>query len=618
MVLNYFKRNMLRQGRQKESRNMGKIKYCWTNKLKITHKISLTVFCFAFIPILLLFLVIIMNLEEKAKNDKIFLVKSSVNQIYSNVQKTVELCNMSTQVFLNNLNLTNYLEQVHSGEKLSVEDMISFSREDIVNMERLVNSNPYLYQIHVYVGNDDMLEMVPIIYHKSRMKNTQMIVDDNLQYSWLFDYTDDLFQLSSNPTKHVMSLTTKMSSYTYGNLGYVEVAVKMEDVFRGLFDNNDARWSCFVDQAGNRYYNNDEGNRWNNLVEDIMLIASSAGQEVSEKIKIQGENMIITTKPIPELGGSFIEVISLDKFGSDLTRSSGFYLFIMPGITVLLFAIIHSVVKTLVKRFYMLFDTLREVQGGNLNVVVPDCGTDELGELANQIGIMLDNIKVLMKDNLDREILVKNSEIRALQNQINAHFIYNVLESVKMMAEIEEKYDIADAVTSLGIMLRYSMKGLAKNVTVRQEIEYIQNYIALMNLRFDYEIYLSLNIPEVLWEQEIPKMSLQPIVENAISHGIEDIAEDTNIYIKGIVLIQDFIIEITDQGKGMTEDEVKRLREKIEDDIEASGGLGTGIGLKNVQDRIQIHFGKEYGLQVSSRYGCYTKVSMRIPFDSKV
>ncbi|MBS5934629.1 MAG: sensor histidine kinase [Clostridiales bacterium] len=597
---------------------MSRIRHCWTNNLKITEKISLIVFWFAFIPILVLFLVIILNLEEKETNDRIYLAKASVNQIYANVQKTVELCNVSTQVFLNNGNLTNYLERVHSGEKISIEDMIAFSREDIVSMERLVNSNPYLYQIHVYVDNDTMLEMVPIIYRKNRMKNTQMISDDTVQYSWLYDYTDDLFRLSSNPTKHVMSLTTKMPSYSYGNLGYVEVAVKMEDVFTGLFDNNIAKWSCFVDQAKNRYYNQEEDNRWNNMVEDIMSVASDSDQEFSKKVKLHGENMLITTKNIPELGGSYIEVISLDKSGSNLTKMSWLYLLVLVGIMVLLICVIHFVVKTMVKRFYMLFETLKEVQGGNLNVEVPDCGTDELGELANQIRIMLDKIQLLIKDNLDREILAKNSEIRALQNQINAHFIYNVLESVKMMAEIEEKYDIADAVTSLGIMLRYSMKGLAKNVSVRQEIEYIQNYIALMNLRFDYEIYLSLNIPEALWEQEIPKMSLQPIVENAISHGIEDIAEDTNIYIKGIVMRQDFIIEITDQGKGMTEDEVKRLREKIDEDIEVSGGTGSGIGLKNVQDRIQIHFGKEYGIQVSSRYGCYTKVSMRLPFDTNV
>lgn len=596
---------------------MGKLKYCWTNKLKITHKISLTVFCFAFIPILVLFLVIIMNLEEKEKNDKIFLTKSSVNQIYANVQKTVVLCNMSTQVFLNNGNLTNYLERVHSGEKIPVKDMIQFSREDIVSMERLVNSNPYLYQIHVYVDNDSMLEMVPILFQQHRMKNIRITEDEKLQNSWLFDYTDDLFSLSSNPINHVMSLTTKIPNYTYGNLGYVEVAVRMESVFPGLFEYNDARWQCFVDEQGNRYYNKGEENRWSQFVEDIMYEVTDKNQEFSKKVKLHGENLIITFKPVPELNGRYIEVISLDKLSSTF-KVSWLYLFIMVGIMVLLVVVIHFVVKTMVKRFYMLFEALKEVQGGNLNVVVPNCGSDELGELANQINIMLDKIKLLIKDNLDREILAKNSEIRALQNQINAHFIYNVLESVKMMAEIEEKYDIADAVTSLGIMLRYSMKGLAKNVTVRQEIEYIQKYIALMNLRFDYEIYLSLNIPEVLWEQEIPKMSLQPIVENAICHGIEDIAEDTNIYIKGIVMLQDFIIEITDQGKGMTEEEVLTLREKIEEDIEVNGGAGTGIGLKNVQDRIQIHFGKEYGITISSRYGCYTKVSMRIPFNPNV
>ncbi|MCD7819940.1 MAG: histidine kinase, partial [Lachnospiraceae bacterium] len=100
---------------------------------------------------------------------------------------------------------------------------------------------------------------------------------------------------------------------------------------------------------------------------------------------------------------------------------------------------------------------------------------------------MLDHINELMEDNIHREVLAKNAEIRSLQNQINAHFIYNVLESIKMMAEIEEKYEISDAVTRLGRLLRYNMYWKSGTMTVREEIEYIRNYIALMNLRFDYE-----------------------------------------------------------------------------------------------------------------------------------
>ena len=194
---------------------------------------------------------------------------------------------------------------------------------------------------------------------------------------------------------------------------------------------------------------------------------------------------------------------------------------------------INAIVKHLLKQLYEILRAIRRVQSGDLDVVIEHCGPDEMGELGTQINKMLTRIKQLMDDNLKREMLVKNSEIRALQNQINAHFIYNVLESIKMMAEIDEEYDISDAVTSLRKLLRYSMKWVSGNVLVEQELEYIKNYMALINLRFDYEIYLSLNLPEIILQQEIPKMSLQPIVENAIYHGIEQMAEDTNIYIKG-------------------------------------------------------------------------------------
>ena len=207
----------------------------------------------------------------------------------------------------------------------------------------------------------------------------------------------------------------------------------------------------------------------------------------------------------------------------------------------------------------------------------------------------------------------RQAQYLALQNQINAHFIYNVLESIKMMAEIDEEYAISDAVTALGKLLRYSMKWVSGNVLVEQELEYIKNYMALINLRFDYEIYLSLNLPELVLKQEIPKMSLQPIVENAIYHGIEQMAEDTNIYIKGILDGDDCVIEITDAGKGMSEEEVEKLRLKIAGKIDSNGGSGNGIGLKNVQDRIHIAFGDQYGIEIASKLGCYTKIMVRIP-----
>ena len=305
-----------------------------------------------------------------------------------------------------------------------------------------------------------------------------------------------------------------------------------------------------------------------------------------------------------------------DAVGKIRRMRNGFII-VMILLIPFLAAGINVVVKSVLQQFYRIIDAIKRVQEGDLNVVIESCGTDEMGELADQVNKMLTEINHLMKEQLDRELLVKNSEIKALQNQINAHFIYNVLDSIKMMAEIEEQYDISDAVTTLGKLLRYSMRWTTGNVTVAEEIEYIKNYLKLMNIRFDYEIFLSLNIPECIYAQQIPKMSLQPIVENAIYHGIEQMAEDTNIYIKGLVEDKSCVIEITDAGRGMSEEEVERLYKKISGEIETTGGSGNGIGLKNVQDRIKINFGEEYGIEIASKLGCYTKIMVRIPLQEK-
>ena len=138
---------------------------------------------------------------------------------------------------------------------------------------------------------------------------------------------------------------------------------------------------------------------------------------------------------------------------------------------------------------------------------------------------------------------------------------------------------------------------------MEQELEYIKNYMALINLRFDYEIYLSLNLPEIILQQEIPKMSLQPIVENAIYHGIEQMAEDTNIYIKGRVEGNDCVIEITDAGRGMTEEEMAQLRQKIAGELDSSGGSGK---LKAISPKVATYVKMEEVCQPSiKRTGGY-------------
>lgn len=568
------------------------------------------------IPMFVLSMLFFQNVRDSQIKERIKNVEVSFTEKYGDIQKKVEMCQMCTQVIMNYENFWNKVYEFSTKDDVDTHDLIYFFKNEISGLDKLVNSNPYLYQIRVYVDSERIQEMMPILYRFSRMKRLTWAKGGNFESgTWQFDFKDELFpSYVLRPDEHFVSLVTKISADEKGIDAVIEVATRMDLMFPDIYSSNEDEWTCFIDGNNNYYYNTDYESKWVNSISGLLKNAPKDLQTSYIKQKtINGEPVILCYKPLKELNGHLLKVVSLKKDFEYVNRTQYLFWFSFFIIIVFIILLLEKVVDIILKQFYLIMSTVRQVQKGDLNVRIPECGEDEIAELGDQINKMLDHITNLMDVNIQRELLFKDSEIRALQNQINAHFIYNVLESIKMMAEIDEKYDISDAVTSLGKLLRYSMKWTAKNVTVREELEYIKNYLALINLRFDYEIYLSLNIPDQIYDQKIPKMSLQPIIENAIYHGIEGIAEDTNIYVKGIMSEGYCTIELTDSGRGMTEEEVIQLQKKIEGKIEAMGSSGNGIGLKNVQDRIKFTFGEEYGIQIASKKDCYTKVIVKIP-----
>ena len=593
---------------------MKKIKE-WFLGLKLNIKITIICMIFVIIPMVALssWLFRVMEDDTIAERESALLYR--LGEGHDEAVKNADSINMSTQFFLSDQGLQNFLAAQKRGEEYTTEELLEFYSRDVASLERMVNNNASLYQIRVYVDSDVMQEMMPILYRKERMDKLSWAADEEL-YGWKYGYEDRIFdtfgQLYGN--REILALITPMETYNEGEIGILEVAMYMDTMFPMVYDSPANQWACFADGSGRFYFSEEKDTAENRQLAEKILQLCQPDEEASVcTIRKNGSRLVVGCQLLRGLDGV---LICAEDISEDVAHIHGRRLmFVIIGVAVmaLFVCIVNWAVKAVLGKFYKILSSIREVQKGNLDVVIEDCGRDERGELGSQINAMLVSIKQLTDDNLKHELLVKNTEIRALQNQINAHFIYNVLESIKMMAEIEEKYEISDATTALGRLLRYSMRWTSGNVTVAEELEYIRNYLRLINLRFDYEIYLSENIPEEIMKQEIPKMSLQPIVENAIYHGIEQIAEDTNIYIKGIIEEDDCIIEITDAGRGMSEEEVANLYRKINGELEASGGSGNGIGLKNVQDRIKMNFGEKYGIEIASKLGCYTKIRVRIP-----
>lgn len=580
---------------------------------KLNIKFTIIIVLFTVVPLCIsigaLFHIMIQNVID----ENISYMQYTMERNSDNMATRIDSVNMSTQFFLSDDSLKQVLNASVSGEELSTEDWLKFKNIEVSSLERLVNNNPLLYSVRVYAVNDQVQEMMPILYSRKRMEKQSWAEKEDYT-GWNYNYTDNIFSsYTMDQNRKIMSLITQVEDRNNGTIGVIEAAMTMENMFPSLYESIEDEWSCFYTDNGEKYFGENRKPESEKLIEVIKPRHLEDGEIMTSYKESGRKKLVVSGMYIREMSGTLICVKDITSDINRVRWSRLLFFIGMAVLTVFLALVINLIVQHLLRKFYEILKSIRNVQKGDLSVVIPECGNDEMGELGTQINKMLERIKQLMNDNLNREMLAKNSEIRALQNQINAHFIYNVLESIKMMAEIDEEYAISDAVTSLGKLLRYSMKWVSGNVLVEQELEYIENYMALINLRFDYEIYLSLNIPELILKQEIPKMSLQPIVENAICHGIEQMAEDTNIYIKGLLEGDDCVIEITDAGKGMTEDEVKRLKQKIAGEIDSNGGSGNGIGLKNVQDRIHIAFGEKYGIEIASMIGCYTKIRVRIP-----
>ena len=227
--------------------------------------------------------------------------------------------------------------------------------------------------------------------------------------------------------------------------------------------------------------------------------------------------------------------------------------------------------------------------------------------MTKQLSSLVDQIKI-------EQGLIADTEMKAMQNQINAHFLYNVLETIRKQAVLADQDDIAESLQVLGKMMRYCLRWRIHRVTLSQEIEYIQSYIYILNIRNDYVITLDIDIPQELMGIEIPKMTLQPLVENAFVHAIEKEEKDASLHVYSEVSEDKsrVTLSVQDFGCGMDEEQINNIRKYLENDTFERDSKGS-IGLKNIQQRLTVFYGKDYRIKVESELGKGTIISVPVP-----
>lgn len=249
-------------------------------------------------------------------------------------------------------------------------------------------------------------------------------------------------------------------------------------------------------------------------------------------------------------------------------------------------------------------ERMKRVEEGDLNVIVPIPSKDEVGQLTIRFANMIKRINLLIEEAYVNRIARKEAELLALQAQINPHFLYNSLSLINSQAIEKDAYDVSRTVTLLAKFYRTTLNKGRDTILVRDELTNVQTYIEIQRIMCGYAFEAEYELEEGLFGHSMIKLVLQPIVENAIDHGLKEKREGERlIRIVGKVDTEDLLLTVTDTGVGMDEETQAKLLTS----------QSPGYGLVNVQERLRLHYGDAYGLTINSKEGKGTSVEVRLP-----
>ncbi len=567
------------------------------------------------IPLFILLVFFTVNgLKRQLENSR----KSAVDILNASVSQINE--KMETFNLLETLIKTNETIRLYfiSPQSYDEEEVISILMEESRYMESAAKITPYLYSMRLFALDPSIPERWPIILQASRLT-------ENDKKEWSFNYHADYLG-NQNAAKMPSVCRTREIYKNHKLICYMQIAVKMEDFFplayAELKDDNyefvlqeitysdDSKRleniSSFERNTQGYVLTNKERSSLQNLIMD--------SGKTSGVSTLNSWNRIVAWQYIPQMN---IYMVHLN-LGRDLAKElwmdlSLIVLGIVGFIWLMIFAV-RFITNNLLSGIYTLIEGMQKVRQGDYTAKITVNSLDEVGqsqetfnEMTKQLSEQIDQIK-------KEQSLIADTEMKAMQNQINAHFLYNVLETIRMQAVLADQDEIAESLQILGKMMRYCLRWRVHRVSLNQEIEYIRSYVYILNIRNDYKITLEIDIPEEYMDIEIPKMTLQPLIENAFVHAIEATEADATLKIFAEMSPDKsrIYLSVEDFGCGMEEEVVKKIENYLADSQYERDSTGS-IGLKNIQQRLSVFYGEDYKVRIESKVGEGTIISVPVP-----
>ena len=471
------------------------------------------------------------------------------------------------------------------------------------------NGKDYVENLALFSREGELLEAVPA----ARLKPTADVTgerwfEEALERTENQHFSDPhvqyVFDAGENTYRWVISVTraVELTQGADTHQGVLLIDVRydsLEQLFNGVSLGNGG-YVYLIGNDGEIIYHPDAQLIYSGHEEENHQ-AAAGYRDGGYKEEFQGEERLITVKTVGYTGWKIIGVTPMGGMNFDAVKTRLLIVFV---------AIINSYISTKITTpIEQLERSVNEIEEGKLETEVSIGGSYEIRHLGASIQNMARQIRRLMEDIVAEHESKRKNEFDVLQSQINPHFLYNTLDIIVWMIENEKQSEAVRVVTALARFFRISLSKGKSIIPVKDELEHVRSYLMIQHMRFKNRFTYSIEADDSVLDYASLKLILQPLVENAIYHGMEFMDGDGEIRVRVLEKDGDLIMTVSDNGLGMTKEQVERM---LSDTGHVPSKRGSGIGVRNVNERIKLYFGKEYGLSIESELDVGTTVTIRL------
>lgn len=578
--------------------------------MKIKKQLYIVFLLAAFIPTLVIGSYLILTTRNIIKNQHYSQVEFDNTRVKSILlDVTTSISNISDNIF-NDDQLKNMIS-------IQYEDTNDFYRvsRNYNRITSYLKNYMELFDINVYVDNETITDYGNIKKVTDYIRNESWYQEalNTSSYLWMSVDIKDRGGKDITVLRHVR----KIPLVKTGGVAVLTIDVS-NNYLKSRIENNDLITDISVDDKPIFYSTNN------------INVGKLLGTDIDYEQKYylykgvleynSSKALVNISTQIPLRSSNRFYVVTVDKAAvSDLQQISIFCIVIVILCLIVPFIMIMVFTHTFSSRIITLREDMHKVSSGNYNITEQFNGNDELYELYQDLITMIQSIKKMdqeiYNERISKQQLINHQqqmEFQMLSSQINPHFLYNTLETIRMKAFNAGDLEVATAIKLLGKSLRYVLEHSEKSATLQSELEYIQIYLSIIKLRFEDKFTYNIIVDQEIDPNEyrILPLLLQPIVENAILHGFEDVENSGILEISIKKEENKAVIIVKDNGSGIPESELTKLLLNIHSNKSSSR---YGIGLFNISQRIKLFYGKEYGMNIESSLGEGTKVLLYLP-----